>query len=335
MSNLDFITAKIRGMRGKLYEGERLDSLCSINTIEELAATLAPKQPIGNVAGLQRIITKDHVDSLYRIALVLTKPHLNLFIELMRRYQMENIRVMIRGKASKIRAENIKRYLVLLPQLFALPIDAMLESDSLEALVTQIPLTPHRNAAEQGLDEFKQTGRTFKIEAMLDKTYFTVMNNSLSDLKGEATEKIKDLVELETEIYNIMFTLRAAYNYGIAKNLVNAFIPTARRKSHLDLIYGAENINEAATRVSTNYTAHQPVASAEDLELAMWKNLYHMANQTFYSSGTTFATVVAFYYIKRAELANLIRISECVRYGEKADEIKAKLIYPAALVGAE
>ncbi len=62
----------------------------------------------------------------------------------------------------------------------------------------------------------------------------------------------------------------------------------------------------------------------------MWRSLYLKANRWYYRSVLDFGAVAAFYYIKRIELANLIQISEHVRYGERGDAIRSKLIGPEA-----
>ena len=101
MSNLDFIVAKVRGMRGQIHEGPRLLPLCDIPNIRDLAATLAPGQPIGNTIGLQRYLTEQHIASLHGLLNVLDGWEAGLFLAMLRRYQAENLKVILRCWAAK------------------------------------------------------------------------------------------------------------------------------------------------------------------------------------------------------------------------------------------
>jgi len=58
----------------------------------------------------------------------------------------------------------------------------------------------------------------------------------------------------------------------------------------------------------------------------MWENLYRAANRRYYSCVLDFGAIAAFYYIKRVELRNLIKISEYIRYGEHGGAIRKQLI---------
>jgi vacuolar-type H+-ATPase subunit C/Vma6 len=65
-----------------------------------------------------------------------------------------------------------------------------------------------------------------------------------------------------------------------------------------------------------------------DLERVLWERALQRANTQFYQSVGDLGAAVAFYAIKRVELANLFRVIEGVRYGMEPDAIRQGLIRP-------
>lgn len=61
MSNLDYLTARLHGRRSRMAEGERLDALCRIRSIEEYARTLFPEAEFQGIADLQRQLVEDFI----------------------------------------------------------------------------------------------------------------------------------------------------------------------------------------------------------------------------------------------------------------------------------
>ena len=327
MSNLDFVTAKIRGMRGKIYEGESLLRLCHVGSIEDLAAKIVPNAPVGDTIGLQRHLTQMHVESLYRIAPYLDGWDHEIFLWLLRRYQAENLKVLVRVWATKSTPEALRAFSVPVPPEIALPADEMVHAASMEELIMSVPERELREGALLGLGDYEETARPFFIEAGIDKAYYAALNRLASQAKGEAATGVRRLIELELDIYNTMFILRALFNYSVIFNKIRPFLaPFGNLDMRtIDDMRNAPDIDVAAAAVPNSITGHADPTSGEQVELAMWQNMYRVANRIYYTSADMSA-IVAFNFLKRVELANVIRISECIRYGEHGDSIKQKLM---------
>jgi len=330
MSSPDFIIAKVRGMRGKLYEGERLYRLCSAPSVEELAATLAPGEPIGDTIGLQRHLTAQHIDGLHQILIHLDGWQRQLFLWILRRYQVENLKVLLRGWATKAEPSLLTAYTVSLPKELALPTQALMNSLDLEALIAQIPVPQLREGALTGLGEFEESGRLFFVEAGIDQAYLAELLNRAERARGEAQTPVQELVNLELDIYNAMLVLRALFDYSILFNKVRGlFAPFGAHVGLrvLEEMRHAPDLDAAAQLIPPAALGTRgPAPSADAVETAMWENLYRAANRRYYSCVLDFGAIAAFYYIKRVELRNLIKISEYIRYGEHGGAIRKQLI---------
>ena len=339
MSNLDFIVAKVRGMRGHLYEGEKLRGFCDFSSIEDLAARLAPHEPIGTAVALQRSLTARHVDGLHKILSHLDGWEAEMLTWMLRRHQVENLKVILRAWAAKAGEETLAAYTVELPPPLDLPMKDLAAAASMEELVTAIPVEQIKEGALWGLGDFEESGRLFFIEAGMDKAYLSELHNVAGQAAGDARAHVLKLVMLELDIYNVMFVIRALFNYSMIFNKIRPFLAPFGASVGMSVVNDVRNAPDADTTASlipASLTGRQNRPShADEAEVAMWNTLYRVANRLYYTAVLDFGAVVAFHYIKRIELANLIRISECIRYGESGDTVRQKLMQlpTAELVG--
>ena len=330
MSNLDFIVAKVRGMRGQIHEGPRLLPLCDIPNIRDLAAALAPGQPIGDTIGLQRYLTEQHIASLHGLLNVLDGWEADVFLAMLRRYQVENLKVILRCWAAKADEALLAAYTVDVPGALALPTPDLLKSPDLEALLNKIPVTSLRDGAMQGLGEYEESGRLFFVEAGLDKAGFTQLNEAAERSHGAARGAVLELVRLELDIYNVVLVLRGVFNYGLNFNKLRLLmVPFGEHAGigELESIRAAADIVNAVSLVPSGLLGRdEEPQTADDIETAMWRTLHRTAHRRYYTSVLDFGAVAAFYYIKRTELRNLITISEHIRYGERGAAVRENLI---------
>jgi len=330
MANIDFIVAKVRGMRGKIHEGPRLLALCDLPNIRDLAAALAPGQPIGDTIGLQRHLTAEHVASLHTILNHLDGREARLFLAMLRRYQAENLKVILRCWAAKSGEPLLAAYTVDVPAPLGLPAQDLMKSPDLETLIGRVPVNVLREGAMLGLGEFEESGRMFFVEAGIDKACFTELGRAADEARGEARRAALDLVHLELDIYNVMLVLRGLFNYSLNFNKLRLFLAPFGDHAGMNVledIRRAEDLDAAALLVPAALIEPDGATPAGDtVETAMWRKLYHAAHRQYYASVLDFGAAVAFHYIKRIELRNLIRISEHIRYGEHSAAIRDKLI---------
>jgi V/A-type H+/Na+-transporting ATPase subunit C len=326
MANLDFIAAKVHGMRGHLYEDDSLRRLCDAPSVEDLTEQLAPGEPVGDTIGLQRVLTTQHLASLYRLHPLLDGWMADLYLWLLRRYQVENLKVIVRGWAAKLDERAVSRYMIGVPDKLALPLTGLMKASSMEALLDVIPVASFREGALLGLGNYENTQQLFFIEAGLDKAYFGELKRIVGQAPGPLGTAAERLVNFELDVYNAMLTIRTVFNYELSFNAIRHLLaPFGRHVTGkvLDQIRAASGSEEAEEMIPAALL--HPGAEG-DAETAMWRRLYDIANHQFYASGMEFGAVIAFYYIKRVELSNLIKISEGIRYGQRADAIRNTLI---------
>ncbi|MFW6163728.1 MAG: V0D/AC39 family V-type ATPase subunit [Planctomycetota bacterium] len=328
--DFDFIHAKVHGLRSRVYEGDRLDGLCDLTTIEQLWHRLYPDaEPAGHRA-LQRRLLADHVDVLRIIHEHLPGRLQDFFRWLLRRYQVENLKVLLRAWRAGSSVEEVRPYLAPLPAALSLPVEAMVGADSLADFLRRVPESRLRAAAEAHIDRFQESGEVFLIETSLDGAYYRAVLDEQARLQGADRAHTERLVRFEIAVFNLLCLFRLKLNYGLEFEAARAFfVRGAPLSFRLERLYDYPDFDDMVPLIPREFLPRDGAGALEtiaDLERAFWQRLLQVANRQFYRSVSDFGAVTAFYTIKRIELANLIRVVEGLRYGMGGRAIRSGLI---------
>jgi vacuolar-type H+-ATPase subunit C/Vma6 len=126
--------------------------------------------------------------------------------------------------------------------------------------------------------------------------------------------------------------LRARFNYDAAFDDIAplASIRGGVQPDSLRSIASADDLAGAVAALPGAFKGADlaGVDAIDDLDRRLEALLYTRANAAFYGSGVTLGVAVAFYYLKRIELANLIRLAEGYRYELAPAEMRRRLVPP-------
>ena len=328
--DFDFIHAKVHGLRSRVYELDRLDALCHLRTVEQLWHRLYPDREAGTHRELQRRLLADHIETLRGVREHLPAQFEPLFSWLMRRFQVENIKVLLRAWKAGAALDEVAPFLAPLPDDLALSVKAMLKARHVADLLLAVPERRLRQAAEDAVRHFLETEQTFFLEAALDRAYYLGLLEEQAGLRGVHASHTEPLVHLEVAVYNVLTLFRLKLSYGLPfEEARGFFVPGAPPAFRLERLYDYPEFDDMVRLVPREMLPREPAPALDtvaDLERALWQRLLQVANRQFYRSTGDVGAVVAFATIKRVELANVIRVVEGVRYGLDAAAIRAGLI---------
>ena len=117
LSNLDYLAARLHGSRSKMAEGERLDALCRIRSVEEYARTILPDGESRSIGDLQRQLIERFIEEIRRVAAQLTGARAHLVAWMPVRFESENLKVLLRSSITKVNPEDAAGHLVHVPGL--------------------------------------------------------------------------------------------------------------------------------------------------------------------------------------------------------------------------
>jgi vacuolar-type H+-ATPase subunit C/Vma6 len=327
---LDYSIAKVRAMRGMMFEGPRLLALERARSLPDLAQKLGLGEVAVGHLQLEALLTTRHIADLCRVASFLQGAQDSLFHWLLARYQVENLKVVLRFWAAGEPMEQLATHLVEAPGMRRLPIEALAESRDLGAFIHQVPEPIFAAGLSEGLTYWGAEGRTFLAEAGLDAAYFRELIHRRDNLDRGDRAGVTRLLGADIDIYNVFLVGRAQLNYHLQLEDVAGFVIAGGRIPRAELLAArTESLSDfvQALRLGELLAlSAEEVASLPDLEDAMTLRLYRVANRRYYQSMLDLGALVGFYYLKRNELANLIRVVEGLRYEVAWPEIIRRLV---------
>ncbi|HUT37121.1 MAG TPA: V-type ATPase subunit [Planctomycetota bacterium] len=328
--DFDYIQAKVHGLRSRVYELERLDHVCDLRTIPQLWHRLYPEANPGDHHELQRRLLADHAATLEGVRDHLPEHLAPLYAWMMRRFQVENLKVLLRGWKAKEPAQRVVPFLARVRAELALEAAPFLKAGDLASFVLLIPEPALRAAALRAAPQHAETGETFFVEAALDAAYYARLLALAADLPAAHRGPCEALVRLEAALYDTLTIFRLKLNYGVTQDRARPFlVKGALGGVSVERLFDYPDFRDMLGHVPRELLSPEDAArvfTVADLERVLWEHLLQEANRRFYRSVGDLGLVIAFYTVKRIELANLIRVIEGVRYGLPAEAIRTGLI---------
>ena len=334
--DMDYLAANIHGRRSRLAEADRLDDLCRLHTVTDLARALFPESRFLTAAALQRVLILDQVEELTEIASRLGGSAGRIMDWLGVRFQMENLKVLARGLAGGMTLEDLRPHLILLPDDLALPVEALASAGSLEAFAALVPHDPLREGIKRGGALFARLPKAFFLEAGLDAGYLEELLSRARALSAADRREVLPIALQEADTFHMMLSARGRFHYRLGPEAIMPFHvrKTGVPRRTFEAMAAAEHVSDVAALSVGVAVDEVPAAAKEaltpaDLETLAWRRYYRLANRAFRRSHMGLGAVIAYAAIRRIELANLITLSEGIRLGQPADAIRRRLI-PAA-----
>ena len=132
-TNLDYLVARLHGRRSRLAEEERLEPLCRLPNLGELSRAVLSGAEVASVALLQRGLVQALLREWSEITAQLDGAAAAWMAWQSARFQIENLKVLARGVASRTPWARLQEHWVTLPADLALDAAALLAASDLEA----------------------------------------------------------------------------------------------------------------------------------------------------------------------------------------------------------
>ncbi len=331
VSDRAFLAAKIRALKAKILAGPDLVKLAFLESplvfYRQVLGTTQDMTP----AEAQRAVLRRHVWHLAHILNFTRGRESALFEWLLRRYEVENLKVVIRAWARKMRPGEIERDLVPMPRRYALPVEKMLSAEDVGALASFIPEERFVAAMPPVMHRFMQHDRVFFLEAAVEKAYYTEALRLAGRLFRTNRHTCLPMIQREALCYNIVFVLRCLQTYQLPPEIFSDLVVPYGHFGGAGymatfLTNPVESLLETIPHFESVNPDRRAVASVGDIEDICARYLYRAARKQFAASIFDFGAVVSYCYLKRFELQDILRLGEALRLGLSAEEARHRLI---------
>lgn len=330
-----------------MAEGGRLDDLCQIQNLPEFFRATFPESELKEVSDFQRLLVHELISELSGFSRHMSGPGADLIDWTLIRFQVENMKVLIRGYLKQTPMEEMYEHLVSLPKGLAFDNQKMATARTLDDLVRLFPRGGLlQESMKKAVRVYSDHSQPFFFEAMLDRAYFQGLLARMERLAREDLEAIRPVVHQEVDIFHIMLAARGRFNYNLPPEMLRPLHVAGTRipLSLFATILDDPDLLTSAGRVIQRVIDGVPlekgssdkpmVNDASVLDGLVWKRLFRLANRAFRQSHIGLGAVIGYAVLRRIEVANLITISEGIRGGFSAGSIRERLTPRADVEGA-
>jgi len=337
-NDLDFLVARLHARRSRMAEAERLDGLCRIRSLPDFFRAIFPESELKGLIDFQRLLINELINEFSGFRTYISGPGADLLDWTLVRFQVENLKVLIRICLTKIPFEEVNEHLISLPKEFALNTQGLAKAESPTDFVRLVPKGLLQENLEKALEIYREYPQSFFLEGALDSGYLKELIAKTEELLGEDREIVRFVVYQEADIFNLMLIVRGKFYYGLTPRILRPFyvpgtrIPRTLFASMLNDVDVSTAVNRIAERVIDvellKYGSKEGsnAIDASILESLAWNRFFRLANLAFRQSHMGLAAIIGYIGLRRVEVANLITISEGIRDGISGETIRARLI---------
>jgi vacuolar-type H+-ATPase subunit C/Vma6 len=338
-ANLDFLAARLHGRRGRMAEGRRLADLSRLRTIRQLASELFPGAETESAAEIQRRLVRSLADEVLGMATHLSSAGAALLYWLAARFQVENLKIVVRSILGGAEPAVRGRHLVPLPREYGFAAEALVASASLGELIRRLEHGIWGRSLAAAVRSCGAAPSAFCIEGMLDRHYFRELLARARALEGEERRLVEPLILQEIDTFHLMLVARGRFGQrlgaelllpfhvagaGISERCFAAMLtdPDLRTAAGRAVGRALDGLPPVPTGSSEDRVASVPAALA-----ALAANRFlRLANRAFRRSHMGLGAVVAFVAVRRVEVANLITLTEGIRARVPEEQLRARLV---------
>jgi V/A-type H+-transporting ATPase subunit C len=330
-----YLRTRLAIMSTNLLGRERLNALAAL-PLEELAkasgfdAVKAPSES-ARLATFERALMQSWLDELSTLLRPLKGPARRLLTQWASRYELLNIKALVRGKIGQLPAEEIERSLFHLPGFLSLNHDELLNTDSVPELLRHLQKTRYRRIADQALRRYEERPDPFLLDATLDQQFYSELNDRAQHLDSTDRAEVLALIGRIVDRHNLVWSLRYRYNYGLQPSEVIYLAIDGGRVLNRDLlqqILNADTLAEALRLLPPNLLSQDEMPDQITLiEIVLRQELHRHAWRALRRSPSVLTSALAYLVLRYGDINGLYAIVHARIHG-LSDELLAEALDP-------
>jgi V/A-type H+-transporting ATPase subunit C len=223
-----YINAKVMAKEGKFISPIRWDELWGCTSPAEVASLLEgtdyfpylSESATHEAKELEKAILEEFSTLAKEISTIMPKGAWPIREYLLRRWDVMNLRTIMRGIHGDLRKEEIAESLVEVGELDFAFLKGLIDADGVDGFVALLTRTPYHGLTE-GLSKYHAMHNLFFLEASLDKVLWEGLLVKVLKMKG--SREFRDFIGLCAETHNLKMILRAKKD-GLCLEDVSPFL---------------------------------------------------------------------------------------------------------------
>ena len=351
VSKYAFINAKLRGRISKILSAEMFSKLAQASSVDAVLALLRDTQfeslaeiysATGDLKRVEFELLKQEMD-LYRQIRRNVHDHSKQVVDaLLLRFEVDNLknalRVFFDRAVLKRSVEGHIHYLVHEPVIHNVPVEAIVNAGSFEAIADLCDSTPYGRIIRQFCPDVQSNGTLFRLEIALDHFYYENMLTCIKELTQSDRRIAQRLIGVEIDLQNISWIMRFKSYYDMQMDAtLDLLVPGGFhfQRSALGDLYQSQNItgvlHDFVTDKNPGLTSLLSNAKSDTAsQLCLIQSILEEINKKEISrilAGYPFSIgiILAYFVLKQREHAKIRKILIAKHYNRKQQRIEAML----------
>ncbi len=328
-----YLRTRLAIMHANLLGQAKLRSLAQL-PFEELAQSthfneIKSGNDVARLAAFERVLMQAWLDELSALLRPLDGPARRLLTQWASRYELLNIKVLVRGKIGRLSNDEIECSLFRLPGFLSLNHEELLNTDTVAELLRHLQKTRYQRLATQALRQYEKRPDPFLLDATLDQQFYSDLFSRARQLAGDDRSETLNLIGRIVDRHNLVWSLRYRFNYGLQPSEVLYLAIDGGRvlnRAILQQILQADTLAEALRRLPENLFNHGTLPQQIMLiEATLSDDLFERAERAMRHSPSVLTSVLAYLVLRHGELTKLYAIVHARVHGLNDDLLDAAL----------
>lgn len=216
-----YLHARVSVLAEQLLPAASMEALITSRMEQEAALLERAGLSLGAERGAENsaVLEQGLIDALVVDFTVLARALSGVPRELLmywaRRFELSNLKAIIRGKMSEQPADRIREQLLDIGVFATLPIDDLLRTDDVAELLRLLESTPYADIARQARRIYEEQQDLFALDAAMDRRYLAGLNKRVTALATNDRRILRTLVGAILDRFNLVWLLRYRFAYNL------------------------------------------------------------------------------------------------------------------------
>ncbi|HEY5994405.1 MAG TPA: V-type ATPase subunit [Gallionellaceae bacterium] len=225
------------------------------------------------------------------------------------RFELNNLKVLIRGKMAGQPQHMIEAQLLDMGHLTTLPVAELLQCDTSAELLRRLEQTPYAEIARQAHHLLEQGEQLFALDATLDRRYFAGLWRRGNIMDEESGSHLRAIVGSIIDRVNLVWLLRYRFAYNLpAAQAYYLLIPASHRLSspQLQLLSQQATFEDAINNLPQPYaTLLAGARNITEVTLRLERESWRIAAHALHHSTFNVARALGYMVLRERDLRRL------------------------------
>jgi len=333
------LSAKIRGMKGKMLTSHDYEQMMLKKNVNEVAAYLVnntyykeslPADYTTNVhrGQLEVLLYRAVVTDALKIAKHLKGDEKKIYRYIYRKLEIEDIKKMLRTLHMGKPLSELDRSTLFVSRYSIIDFDVSLKAQTIPELVESLSETSFHRILNPLVNDSGEID-IFVAEMELDLYYYTKTARQVNKMaKGKDKLLLEELFGLEADFKNIYWIYRAKKYYKLNREMIYRYMISFRYKLTKEVInemVESKDLEGLVNIVERTYLGKFINFHQERIELQFLSFMQSLQQRTMRLVPFSIAPIIGYMYLKELEVLDITNIVEGIRYDVEPEEIKKYL----------